>query len=50
MEGITEEKGFDVLNLQNIEYEKYYMHDVMHLGWKGWLTINEEISKYFQGK
>ena len=50
IEEMAEEKGFDVLNLQNKEYEKYYMYDVMHLGWKGWLTINEEMSKYFQGK
>lgn len=46
----SREKGFDVLNLQNKEYEKYYMFDVMHLGWKGWLEINEEMYKYFKDK
>lgn len=47
IESMAEEKGFEVLNLQNKEYEKYYLKDVMHLGWKGWLNINEEASKYF---
>ncbi|MDU5111024.1 MAG: D-alanyl-lipoteichoic acid biosynthesis protein DltD, partial [Clostridium sp.] len=50
IEKMAKDKGFEVLNLQNKEYEKYYMFDVMHLGWKGWLTINEEMAKYFQGK
>ena len=47
IESIAKEKGFDVLNLQNKEYEKYYLSDVMHLGWKGWLNIDEEMYKYF---
>lgn len=47
IESIAKENGFDVLNLQNKEYEKYYLSDVMHLGWKGWLNINEEMYNYF---
>lgn len=47
IEAIAKEQGFDVLNLQDKEYEKYYMIDVMHLGWKGWLNIDEEMYKYF---
>lgn len=48
VEAMAVERGFDVLNLQNKEYEKYYLSDVMHLGWKGWLTIDEEMYKYFE--
>ncbi|MBE6055214.1 MAG: D-alanyl-lipoteichoic acid biosynthesis protein DltD [Clostridium sartagoforme] len=47
VEKLADDKGFEVLNLQNKEYEKYYLSDVMHLGWKGWLNINEEMYKYF---
>lgn len=47
LEEIATDNGFDVLNLQNKEYEKYYLSDVMHLGWKGWLNIDEEMYKYF---
>ncbi|GAA0083690.1 D-alanyl-lipoteichoic acid biosynthesis protein DltD [Clostridium sp. CTA-7] len=47
IEKVAKDQGFDVLNLQNKEYEKYYMYDVMHLGWKGWVNISEEMYKYF---
>lgn len=48
IENMAKEYGFDVLNLQDKEYEEYYLKDVMHLGWKGWLNINEEIFKYYK--
>ncbi len=48
VESIATEKGFDVLNLQEHEYEKYYLTDVMHLGWKGWLNVSEEMSNHFK--
>lgn len=47
VEKMAVERGFEVLNLQNKEYEKYYLSDVMHLGWKGWLNIDEEMYRYF---
>lgn len=47
LEELSKEKGFTVLNLQDKEYERYYLKDVMHLGWKGWLDIDEKIYKYF---
>lgn len=50
LEMIAKDYDFETLNLQNKEYEKYYMYDVMHLGWKGWLNINEEMYKYFKNK
>lgn len=27
--------------------EKYFLKDVMHLGWKGWTRVNEELYKRF---
>lgn len=38
--------GFDVVDFQKHEYEKYLMEDGMHLGWKGWLYVDKEIDKY----
>lgn len=29
------------------ENEKYFLRDIMHLGWKGWVRINEELYNYF---
>lgn len=47
-EKIAEEKGFEVLNLKDEEYSPYFMYDESHLGWKGWLKVDEEIYKHFK--
>lgn len=45
---ITAEKyGMDYLELSDYEYEPYFMADVMHLGWKGWIKVDEEMAKYY---
>ncbi|MGO5076152.1 D-alanyl-lipoteichoic acid biosynthesis protein DltD [Clostridium sporogenes] len=43
---IIRKKGFEVYNYEQYEYEPYFMKDGMHLGWKGWLTVDETISEY----
>ena len=40
-------QGTEVLRLSEYEYEPYFMLDVMHLGWKGWLYVDEQISKHY---
>lgn len=42
-------KKYDMnyLDLRDYEYEPYFMYDVMHLGWKGWLYTSEKIAEYF---
>lgn len=32
------------------EYEKYFLKDRMHLGWKGWIKVDEAIYKYYKQK
>lgn len=44
---LTEEYGYECLTMEDKEYEPYFMVDVMHLGWKGWLYVNEQITKHF---
>ncbi len=45
VEEMAKERGFEVLNLKDQEYTPYFMCDVMHLGWKGWLEIDEQLYK-----
>lgn len=45
---MAEDRGFNVLNLEDEEYTPYFMCDVMHLGWKGWLKVDEELYKRFK--
>ena len=30
---------------QNID-EKYFLKDIMHLGWKGWVRLIDEVIKF----
>ena len=32
------------------ENEKYFLKDIMHLGWKGWTRVNEALYKEFIGE
>lgn len=50
LESMALQRGYDVLNLQPNEYEKYYLIDTMHLGWVGWLNVSQELSKQFKGE
>lgn len=44
---ITKGYSLEYLDLRNYEYEPYFYCDVMHLGWKGWLYVNEQCSRHF---
>ena len=39
--------GVPYLNLEDKEYVPYFYYDVMHLGWKGWLYFDEQLTKHF---
>lgn len=42
--------NFDYLNLRDKEYEPYFFRDGMHLGWRGWLYVNNKVTEYFKIK
>jgi len=39
--------GFEVADFSRYEYEDYFLKDVMHLGWKGWVHVDQEIDRYY---
>ena len=47
MESTVENAGYEALNLKDWEYEPYFYCDVMHLGWKGWTYVTENIVNHF---
>lgn len=47
-ETMARERGFEVLNLKDEEYTPYFMVDVMHLGTKGWLKVDEKLYEHFK--
>ncbi len=46
---IAGEYGIETLDLTGGEYEEYFMCDVMHLGWKGWLAVDKALIDYYYG-
>lgn len=44
---MAEKNGNTVLTLRNKEYEPYFYRDVMHLGWRGWLYVDQKISERY---
>lgn len=44
---IVKSYGYDYIDLRDKGREKYYLRDVMHLGTKGWVDVNERIYKKF---
>lgn len=39
--------GFEVADFSSHENEDYFLKDGSHLGWKGWVYVNEAIDKYY---
>lgn len=48
--GLVSSYGFELADFSKYEYEEYFLADVMHLGWKGWVYIDEAIDKYYHEK
>jgi len=36
-----------MLDLTGSEYEEYFLCDIMHLGWKGWLEVDKALDRYY---
>ncbi len=39
--------GFTALNMSDLEYTPYAFYDAWHLGWKGWIYVDQKITEYF---
>jgi len=39
--------GFEVADFSKHENENYFLMDDSHIGWKGWVYVNEAIDKYY---
>ncbi|OUP68556.1 hypothetical protein B5F10_12985 [Anaerotruncus colihominis] len=44
---IVGEYGVKLLDLTGFEYEPYFMCDTMHIGWKGWLAVDQALISYY---
>lgn len=35
-------------DLTNHEYDKYFFYDTVHIGWKGWLYVNQSVYNFYK--
>ena len=45
-----ENNGFPVLDLSDHEYDKYFFKDTIHLGYKGWVSVDKGILQFEKQK
>ncbi|MCB6610942.1 D-alanyl-lipoteichoic acid biosynthesis protein DltD [[Clostridium] symbiosum] len=45
---ISEEYQVPLADFSDKEYELYFLKDVMHLGWKGWVYLDEAIYEFYK--
>lgn len=46
-EKLIKDKGFEVANFGDYEYDSYFLQDTMHLGWKGWVNVDEALDRFY---
>ncbi len=44
---VLEYDNVTLLDLTGYEYEEYFLCDIMHLGWKGWLEVDKALVEYY---
>lgn len=44
---VSEYENVTLLDLTGYEYEEYFLCDIMHLGWKGWLEVDKALVEYY---
>lgn len=44
---VEEYDNVTLLDLTGYEYEEYFLCDIMHLGWKGWLEVDKALVEYY---
>ncbi|NLG10921.1 MAG: D-alanyl-lipoteichoic acid biosynthesis protein DltD [Coriobacteriaceae bacterium] len=45
---IAGEYDVQLLDLSGHEYTPYFLHDIMHLGWKGWIYAIQGVHEFYQ--
>ena len=44
------DNGGKIYDMTNKDYEKYVISDAVHIGWKGWVYVDQQIAKHMKGQ
>ncbi|GAA0432891.1 MAG: D-alanyl-lipoteichoic acid biosynthesis protein DltD [Bacillota bacterium] len=42
------DSGFTYADYSDHEYDPHFMRDTIHIGWKGWVYLNEDMQKFLE--
>lgn len=42
------DSGFTYADYSDHEYDPYFMRDTIHIGWKGWVYLDEDMQKFLE--
>ena len=40
------DNGGKIYDMSDKDYEKYVISDAVHIGWKGWVYVDQQIAKH----
>lgn len=43
---LCEDAGVQVADFSEREYEPYFLHDIVHFGWTGWVAVEKAVYEY----
>lgn len=46
--GIINVYEVELADFSDKEYEEYFLRDIMHLGWKGWVYLDEAVYQFYK--
>lgn len=41
------QNGFELADFSQHEYDRYFLQDIMHLGWKGWVAVDQAMDQFY---
>lgn len=47
LRAVLDEAEVEYLDLSSHDYDKYYLRDVMHLGWRSWVQVDKALYEFF---
>ena len=50
MKAICDEYGVEYVDFSPYEYDPYFLYDMAHFGWTGWVHVNRAIYEFYMGE
>jgi D-alanine transfer protein len=44
---MIQKAGFQYVDFSDHEYDKYFMRDTKHIGWKGWVYLDQAMDRFY---